>query len=221
MGVMAHPDVVEAVTRGDAERLRALLAADPGAAAARDARGVSARMLALYHGHEDLARLLAGQGGPLDPFEAAALGDVPSLGEALARDPGRVRSRSADGFTPLHFAAFFGRGAAARVLLDAGADPDAVAANAMKVTPLHSAIAARHGAIAVELIARGASPNVRQEQGWTPLHSAARNGDAEIVEALLRAGADPSAANAAGVTPAALAREAGHEAIVRRLEAGR
>lgn len=218
---MAHADVIEAVKRGDAERLRAQLEADPDAAAARDADGVSARLLALYHGREDLARLLAGEGGPLDVFEAAALGDAERVRQLLAHDAGPVRARSADGFTPLHLAAFFGRDEAARLLLDAGADPNAVAANRMKVTPLHSAIAARHGSIALALIERGASPNVRQEQGWTPLHSAARNGDAGIVEALLHAGAEPAAPNDAGVTPAALAREAGHEAIARRLEAGR
>jgi len=218
---MSHAQVIEAVQSGDPERLRALVASDPSDAAARDASGVSARMLALYRGREDLAKILAGAGGPLDVFEAAALGEEARIRELLEQDPARVRARSADGFTALHFAAFFGRDGAATQLLDRGADPDAVAQNPMQVTPLHSAVAARHATVARALIDRGAAPGVRQQEGWTPLHSAARNGDLETVERLLRAGADPSARNDAGASVADIARDAGHESIVRRLESGR
>lgn len=213
----AHP-VIESVRAGDGDRLRALLSADPGAAAARDPAGVSARMLALYVGRADLAQILAGVGPPLDAFEAAALGDEARLRERLDEQPSLVAARSADGFTALHLAAFFGREVAAALLLERGADPDAAALNPMRVTPLHSAVAARHCAIAARLLARGAQPNARQQEGWTPLHGAAHNGDAGTVELLLAHGADPRARHDGGKTAAELAREAGHEEIARALE---
>jgi uncharacterized protein len=218
---MAGADLIDAVQSGDLGRVRACLDADPSAATARDPQGVSARLLALYRGREDLARMLAGAGDPPDVFEAAALGDLDRLRERLDRDPSQARGRTADGFTALHLACFFGRDAAALLLLDRGADPDAVAQNPMRVTPLHSAVAAKHGGIARLLLDRGASPHVRQQEKWTPLHGAAHNGDLETVECLLRAGADPAARNDAGTSVAEIARDAGHTAIAGRLEAGR
>ena len=54
----------------------------------------------------------------LDVFEATALGYIDRLRERLDEDPARAVAFSADGFTALHFAAFFGKAEAARVLLD-------------------------------------------------------------------------------------------------------
>ena len=41
-------------------------------------------------------------------FEAASLGDVERLAELLDADPSSATAYSADGFTALHFPAFFG-----------------------------------------------------------------------------------------------------------------
>lgn len=48
---------------------------------------------------------------------------------------------SADGFTPLHWAAFCNRSEVARQLIDHGADVNAVAENDSRVRPLHGAAA--------------------------------------------------------------------------------
>ncbi len=215
---MSAMNVIESVRAGDAERLRALIAADPAAAGARDPGGVSALMTALYIGRADLARILEEAGRPLDVFEAAALGREERLRALLDGQPSLATARSADGFTALHLAAFFGREGAAALLLERGADPDAAALNPMRVTPLHSAVATRRHAIARRLLERGANPNARQQEGWTPLHGAAHEGEAETVELLLRHGADPALRHEGGKSAAEIAREAGHEEIAQRLE---
>jgi ankyrin repeat protein len=135
----------------------------------------------------------------------------------LDGDPARARAWSGDGFTALHFAAFFGGAPAALLLLDAGADPDAAARNPMRVAPIHSAAAGRTAVVPL-LIERGADVNARQQGGWTALHEAAHRGDLELTEALLAAGADPRLANDEGITAAQLARDAGHAALADRLE---
>ena len=109
-----------------------------------------------------------------------------TLAERLAADPGAASARTADGFTPLHYAAFFGGPEVTRVLLDAGADPGLRSANDFAVMPLHSAVAAGRTEVALLLIAAGADPDVTQRHGWTPLHGAADNGLAEVVGEITR-----------------------------------
>lgn len=217
---MAHEEMIEAVRAGDVARVRAALAADAAAAGARDANGVPVRMLALYRGLPDLARILAEAGPPLDAFEAAALGEVGRLRALLDQQPSLVAAHSADGFTALHFAAFFGSERAATLLLERGADPDAASLNPMRVAPLHSAVATRRHSIIARLLEHGANPNARQQEGWTVLHGAANEGELATVELLLEHGADPRARHDGGKSAADIAREKGHEEIARRLDAG-
>lgn len=207
----------ELLQAGDTEGLRRLLEEDPGSAEARDAHGVSLLMQALYRGRRDLAEMIAGKKKTLDIFEAASLGRLAPLKE-LARDQADVNSRSGDGFTALHFAGFFGQPESARVLIEAGAAVDAVAANPMAVMPLHSAASARNLEAVRLLLAHGAPPNARQQAGWAPIHAAAQNGDRPMVELLLQRGADPSLANDEGKTAAMVAREKGHQELAASLE---
>ena len=96
---MATPrELLDAVKAGNAERVRELLESDPALASARD---------------------------DVDIFEASALGSLDRISSLLQKDPGLAGAFSADGFTPLHLAAFFGHSSAARVLLDRGADVNA------------------------------------------------------------------------------------------------
>ena len=137
--------------------------------------------------------------------------------ERLDEDPGRAVAWSADGFTALHFAAFFGKAEAARTLIDAGAMVDVVSGNEMRVQPLHSAAAGRHHEVCRLLIASGADVNATQQHDFTPLHAAAQHGDDELVELFLSAGADPLARTDAGDTAADIAEAAGHVDVARRL----
>jgi ankyrin repeat protein len=200
---------LEAVKAGDAGAVRELLAADRSLAAARDEQGLSAVLLACYHGHAEVRDVLLAADPPLDALELAAVGDADALRGA------DLVVRAPDGFTPLHYAAFFGGPAAVRVLLDAGADPDADADNPLGVRPLHSAAARGDRESAQALLDAGAEVDPRQNGGFTPLHAAAHNDDAELAELLLARGADPDARTDDGRDAHALAGPRVAQLLVR------
>jgi ankyrin repeat protein len=210
-------DLVAAVKAGEADRVSAFLAEEPDLATTRDEDGVSVLMLARYRSNRAVTDALLGADPELDVFEAAALGYLDRLRDRLDDDPNRVGALSADGYTALHFAAFFAKPEAARILIDAGAPVDVVAANDMRVQPLHSAAAGHQPEICRLLLAAGADVNARQAGGFTPLHEAAQNGDPEMVELFLSAGADASLTTDDGKTAADLADEASHPDVATRL----
>ena len=140
---------------------------------------------------------------PLDVFDSAAVGRTRGLEELLEAEPALAKSWSADGFTALHLAAFFGEE-------DAGEDPArercrGESRRAPRDDPRRAAAQRRCGrpsGIVKLLLEHGAEANAAQDGGFTPLHSAAQNDDRESVEALLEAGADPfRLANDEGKTP--------------------
>jgi ankyrin repeat protein len=217
---MTGDDVFAAIDAGDAGAVETLVENEPRLASARDGDGVSATMHALYRGRGDIAEVVATALPELDVCEAAALGRADLVRALVEADPSLARAVSPDGFTALHYPAFFGRGdavEATRALLMAGADVNARSANDFSVLPLHSAVAGGHGAVAALLIEAGADVNATQRHGWTPLHGAAQNGAADTVERLLAAGAEPSAVNDDGVSAADLAEGAGHLELAARL----
>lgn len=177
-------------------------------------------VLAALYGGDQAAAERAAEGRELDVCEAAALGNVDALRRLVGADgPGSVAARSSDGFTALHLAAFFsGSTDAARVLLDAGADVDAEAAEGTDLHPLHSAAAVGHTEVVGLLLERGAAPDAVQVRGFTALHAAAANGDDAMVDRLLRAGADPGRLSADRRTPSAMARERGHAETAAALD---
>jgi ankyrin repeat protein len=217
MPTSAAADLFSAIDAGHLERVKKQLDAEPGLAASRDADGVSAVMHALYRGHRPVAEELAGRLPALDVFEAAALGRADEVARLAGEDASLASAWSVDGFTALHFAAFFGGPGGASALLAAGADPNRRSRNDIAVMPIHSAVAGRHGDVTSVLLDAGADPNVRQQHGWTPLHGAAQNGDAATVEQLIAAGADPTAVHDGGTSAAELARRAGHPDLAQRL----
>ena len=215
---MGAPEVVAAVQSRNLARLRDLIGSDAALASSRDADGVSAIMHAVYRQNKEALDLLLQVQRPLDVFEATCVGNLVRLKE-LTENPALINARSADGFTPLHFAAYFRQEAAAALLLERGADVAAVAGNPTQVMPLHSAASSRNLPLVVELLKRNAPVNARQRHGWTALHAAALNGDREMVEVLLRHGADSQAQNDDGKTPSAVAQDKGHTRIVELLQA--
>ena len=175
-------------------------------------------MQALYAGDRAGGEALLTPGSET-VFEAAAFGRVGRLRELLSEQPDLARSWSEDGFTPLHLACFAGGAEATRLLVERGADLEALArASFAQVRPLGTAAFSGDRESAAVLLEAGADPNGRGESGFTPLHSAAQNGDLEFVRLLLRHGADAGATSSDGRTPADLAREAGHEECAALLD---
>jgi uncharacterized protein len=210
--------IFDAIRQGDAGQVSALLAADPALAGARTPEGAGTVLWAVYTRHAELAPLLLG-GRPPDFFEACALGEPARVAELLSADRRLVEEYSADGFTALGFAAFFGHSEVASLLLDAGADPRRPSRNALAVTPLHSAVSAGHQLLAAILLRHGADPNAVESNGMTPLHTAAGTGNREMLASLLTAGADRAAKSHDGRTPADIARQYAHPEIAAELDA--
>ena len=86
--------LLDAIRNGDADEVRALLAADPALAETRTAEGASLVMWAIYTRHADLAPLLLGGREP-DFFEACALGNAARAGELASADPSLRNAHSA------------------------------------------------------------------------------------------------------------------------------
>jgi len=187
-------NIFESIRAGDVDAVRSAVRDDPPAAAAREESGLSAVRAALYFQKQDVADVLLEAKPELDVFDAAAVGDVDRLTELLDADGDLIGAFSEDGYTPLHFAAFFSQGKALRLLLDRGADVGAVARNDMKVQPLHSAVAAQSTECVAALLVAGADPNAKQEGGFTPLMGAQQHEEeGDMVRLLIDHGAEESA----------------------------
>lgn len=215
-------DFINAVKGGNLATVQDLLELDPELVEATDAAGVSALLNAAYKQHHAVAEFLLQKYEDLNLWEAAAFCKEERLRHLLDRGF-KVNVWSADGFTPLGLACFFGHTPCVKLLLERGADANSAARNDMRVRPLHSAVArAPEGVVAANvsaLVAAGADVNATQQGGYTALHQAADRGLESVVRLLLAAGARRDARSAAGRTAADHARAKGHAAVVELLKA--
>jgi hemoglobin len=196
--VTAHAlsDPFQGLYTMDLDRLRAMLTADGGLAAAShygrsllgdaclrwDAPRVE---LLLSFG----AEVHAGGGMDHDALYQTARGggereaDGRAVAELLIRHGADVNRASGPGRgTPLHMAARRGHAQVAEALLNAGANIDIRDSNG--VTPLLRAVNCVRADVVQLLISRGANPMLADKQGVTPMAAARKP---ELVEALKRA----------------------------------
>jgi ankyrin repeat protein len=212
-------DLLRAIRAGRRDEVERILDALPALLTARGAEEASPILLALYYRRPEIAEDFVRRGVSLDIFEASALGDAGRVRELLAEDTGRHGAWAPDGFFPLGLAAFFGRREAVAALLEAGADPNAVARNPTKVRPLHAAAAAHDAEIVRALLEAGADPNLPQQVGFLPLHEAASEGLVEMARMLVEHGARTDVAADDGKIPADFARVKGHTELASWLDA--
>ena len=210
--------IFEAIDAGDADGLRGLVAAEPSLVGSRDEEGTSALLYARYRGRLDLIDVMLEAAPELDVFEAAALGRAGRVRELVDADRRVATAFAPDGFHALGLAAFFGHPGIVALLLERGADVDAVARNAqVRTTALQAAAASGDTESARLLVEAGADVNAAQPGGFTALHAAAANGNEELVALLLEHGADPAATTDDGKTAADLAAGAAHAEVAALL----
>ena len=201
--------LTDAIQKGDAARVSELIEANPALLQAHD--GPATPLLtAIYHGKNDIARLLVERGAPVSFPEACALGDLAQVERQLTADPDLLHVLSSDGYPPLGLAIFFHHPDVARLLIERGANVNTPAANAQRVAPVHAAAAASDHATMRLLLQGGADPNAQQQMDYTPMHGAASRGDVEMAKLLLEHGAERHPKASDGQTPADVARSHGH-----------
>jgi ankyrin repeat protein len=202
----------------DAAGLMAALPKGAESFSLRNENGETLYLFSLYRGRAKCAEALAKR-GRLSLHEAAAAGDTARVEECLKAAPWGLNTLSADGWTALHLAGFFGRDDTLLRLLALGADPLQWSRAFDHNLALHAA--ASGGCIGkaafVKMLAATGNANVQTKQGVTALMSAAANGSAEFVDLLLAAGADPKIKLPDGKTAADFARERGHTDLAKRL----
>lgn len=181
-------DLWMAICEGDHALAGSILARHPALASETTDAGVPWTLAAVYRGHPGVADLLLRHGAELDAFTAAALGRTDQLGVLLERGDAALDDHSADGWTPLHLAAYYGHRETAEMLLDRGADAGARSTNDLENTPLHAALAGGRGPVAKLLVDRGADLDA-VANGLRPMDIAAAREDDEMVEYLVAHGA--------------------------------
>jgi ankyrin repeat protein len=130
-------DIFEAAALGRADRVRELLAADPGLARAQSPDGFTALHLPAFFGGAgttDAARALIDAGADVSarssnsfwvlPLHSAASGGHAEIVELLLSSGAEPDPRQRHGWTPLHAAAQNGDLRSLEALLAAGADPE-------------------------------------------------------------------------------------------------
>lgn len=200
-------DIIELIKTGHNDQLEQVLTDNISLANIKTEQGISLLQFAAYCRNNAAVDILRKHKQKLDIFEAASIGDNITVTNLLNKNPKLLKRFSADGFTSLGLASFFGHLSIVKLLLDKGADPNIASYNQFRVAPLHSACAISNFEIVRLLIRAGANVNAKQVQDVTPLHSAAHNGQTELAKLLIDNGADVNAKMESGQTPLFMARE--------------
>ena len=193
-------EIISGCVRGDIDRVSALLDADPALVNAMNMFGSTPVHAAHNCAHRDIVRLLFARGRVLDGFLAAELGLLDQLRAELDRDPAFATRFSATGNTALHGACYWGCVPAARLLLERGADVNALTTDPfLKIAPIGCAVAtpdvpnpSQDESVVLSLVELllefGADVNRPRRDGMTALHGAAYRGHVSVIRRLLAAG---------------------------------
>ncbi|KAL4229952.1 Amyloid protein-binding protein 2 [Mactra antiquata] len=137
-------------------------------------------------------------------------GDIEKLASLLST--GEVNLYEEDdfyGWTPIHWAAYFGKLQCLTYILEQGGSCDA-ATERLNQTPSHIAAYGGHCQCLKWLLNCGGTMNRQDYMGETPIHKAARTGSMECVSLLVSQGANLSLKNYSGNTASQVAMSAGY-----------
>jgi ankyrin repeat protein len=158
----AKPDVFEASALGDFETVQRLVNRDRALVDAFAADGFYPLGLAAYFGHSVIVDFLLKNGA-----------DV------------KLAARNAQKVTALHAGASRGGAEVVKMLLEAGADPNATQERGF--VPLHSAAANGNVAVVELLLKHGARADAKADDGKTPADMALEGGHKDLAQSLKRA----------------------------------
>lgn len=144
----------------------------------------------LAHERPLQVREVVGEQGEQFLHRAVTAGDARLAGRLIDLGAEIDARRERDGATPLMVAASRGDVALVNLLLERGAEADAL--DKEGESALLEAARKGHRQVVRALLASGASADVNDRFGLTSLMMAARSGDVEMIRDLLAAGADPS-----------------------------
>lgn len=188
----SYEKLISAVEDRDISTARKLLrqGMDPNTT---DPQGFSILMLAARNGDEKIVALLIGRRANVG--QRSPVGDTALLMASLNGNVKTVRRlldaggelNPKQGWAPLHYAAFAGRAPAAKLLLDKGANKDAVAPNGY--TPLMMAARTGETQVAKVILYRDPDVNFRTATGDTALRIARKWDMKEFEKLLLQSGA--------------------------------
>ncbi|XP_057708375.1 ankyrin repeat domain-containing protein 10b isoform X1 [Corythoichthys intestinalis] len=114
------------------------------------------------------------------------------------------------GWTPIHWAAHFGKLECVMQLVQVGCGVN-IMTSKFAQTPTHISAFGGHPQCLLWLLQAGADINRQDYVGETPIHKAARAGSLECINALLVQGAKADVRNASGLTAADLAHAQGFQ----------
>lgn len=220
--------VLERALRGGNAELVAGVLAVPGVTAAGSLPAYGFWAWARSAPLAVVREFLTGSGVPAEHRDAAGRtvlhevasgdGDPAVVGWLLARTP--ADPRADDGTTPFFHAAVRDHRDAAKLLLDAGADPNAVN-RYTGWTALTAVVAAADEPLVRWLVTvPGLELDRAGGAGDTALHQAAALGNAPLTDVLLAAGASRTVADRYGRTPLIAAARRGSADVTARLLAG-
>ncbi|XP_012696243.2 ankyrin repeat domain-containing protein 10a isoform X2 [Clupea harengus] len=138
------------------------------------------------------------------------VGALCSLLQCATNQADLVAEDSFYGWTPIHWAAHFGKLECVLRLVQVGCEVNAVTTRFAQ-TPAHIAAFGGHPQCLLWLLQAGADINRQDYVGETPIHKAARAGSVECITALLLQGIKPDLRNANGQTAADLAHAQGFQ----------
>ena len=149
--------------------------------------------------------------------DAVKAGSSEQVSQLLEADKGVVGQLDDKGMTPLHLAAAAGQLDIALLLLNAGANVNAV--TPQNWTPLLEATNQGQTEMVRLLLSRGARVDAREKQNrGTSLHIAAFQGNLAICRLLLQAGASVNARDGENLTPYFQARDQGFTEVMKLLK---
>jgi ankyrin repeat protein len=160
---------------------------------------MSELLQALYRGDRAKADELLAANPDLTIFEAAATGRTERARDLLRDDPSLANAFGEDGFHPLGLACFFGHVETARILLEHGADVNALSRNEhIQTAAIHAAAASNEEGTDEQtrfelvrlVLDHGADPNLPQGGGFRAIDAARQNGDKRVEQLLRERGAE-------------------------------